>query len=346
MYLASEPRRTAFKGKLYYEDWNRQPMKRHKLGNSDMEITPLGFGSWAVGGSEWAYGWGAQDDQQSIQAIHQALDSGMNWIDTAAVYGLGHSEEVVARAVKGYSGSKPYVFTKCSMVWDESRQVTQSLKRDSIRRECEASLRRLQTEAIDLYQIHWPNPEEDIEEAWGELASLQKEGKLRWIGVSNFSVDQMRRVQPISPITSLQPPYSMLRRAIESEILPFTEENGIGVIVYSPMLSGMLTGGMTHERAATLPADDWRSRNPEFQEPKLSRNLALVDLLSEIGRRHGKTTACVALAWVLRHPAVTAAIVGGRNADQVKGVAPALEFRLSRDEIMEIEDFIETKVNI
>jgi len=321
-------------------------MRKHILGNSDIEITAVGFGSWAVGGSGWAMGWGSQDDQQSIEAIHKALDSGMNWIDTAAVYGLGHSEEVVARAVQGYSGSKPYVFTKCGLVWDENLQVDNRIKGDSIRMECEDSLRRLKTDTIDLYQIHWPKPDEDIEEAWTEMARLQQEGKVRWIGVSNFSVDQMRRAREIAPITSLQPPYSMLRRAIEAEILPYTEENGIGVIVYSPMLSGMLTGGMTKERAEALPADDWRSRSPEFQEPKLSRNLALVDKLTEIGKRHGKSTAAVAVAWVLRHPAVTGAIVGGRSARQVEGVAPAIEFRLSREEITEIEDFIETRVNV
>ncbi len=316
-----------------------------KLGNSDMEITPIGFGSWAVGGSGWSHGWGEQDDKDSVAAIHAALDSGMNWIDTAAVYGLGHSEEVVARALSEYSGPKPYVFTKCSMVWDAQREVSFSLKAVSVRKECEDSLRRLKTDSIDLYQIHWPNPEEEIEEGWTEMARLKEEGKVRWIGVSNFSVDQMRRAQSIAPITSLQPPYSMLRRSIEEAILPYTEENGIGVIAYSPMLSGMLTGAMTKERAAALPEDDWRSRSPEFQEPKLSRNLALVDLLTEIGKRHGKPTAAVALAWVLRHPAVTGAIVGGRNEKQVKGVASALDFRLSREEITEIEDYIVTHVN-
>lgn len=320
-------------------------MKKRKLGNSDMEITPIGFGSWAVGGSGWAYGWGEQDDRESVEAIHAALDNGMNWIDTAAVYGLGHSEEVVGRAIREYTGQKPYVFTKCSMVWDDKGEVGHSLKAETIRKECEDSLRRLDTDAIDLYQVHWPQPDEDIEEAWTEMARLKEEGKVRWIGVSNFSVDQMRRAQSIAPVTSLQPPYSMLRRGIEEEILPFTEENEIGVIVYSPMLSGMLTGGMTKERAMSLPEDDWRSRNPEFQEPKLSRNLALVDLLTGIGKRHGKPTAAVAVAWVLRHPAVTGAIVGGRNDRQVKGAATALDFRLSREEIREIEDFIVTHVN-
>lgn len=319
-------------------------MKTRKLGNSDMEITPVGFGSWAVGGAGWSHGWGAQDDQDSRKAIHAALDSGINWIDTAPVYGLGHSEEVVALALEEYTGTRPHVFTKCGMVWDENTEVTHRLKADSIRMECEDSLRRLRTDTIDLYQIHWPNPEEDIEEAWTEMARLKEEGKVRWIGVSNFSVDQMRRAQAISPVTSLQPPYSMLRRAVEAEILPFVEEQGIGVIVYSPMLSGMLTGGMTKERALSLPEDDWRSRNPEFQEPRLSKNLALVELLTRIGDKHGKPTAAVAIAWVLRHPAVTGAIVGGRNKKQIEGSASALDFRLTREEITEIEDFIETNV--
>ncbi len=319
-------------------------MKTSLLGNSDMEITPVGFGSWAVGGSGYAFGWGDQDDKESIHAIHAAIESGMNWIDTAAVYGLGHSEEVIAQALAEYKGDRPLIFTKCGMVWDEKNEVTQHLKAGSIRRECEDSLRRLRTDVIDLYQIHWPNPDEDIEEAWTEMARLKQEGKVRWIGVSNFSVDQMRRAQEISPITSLQPPYNMLRRSIEEKILPFTEEQGIGVIVYSPMLSGMLTGGMTKERAAGLSSDDWRSRNPEFQEPKLSRNLALVDLLKEIGTKRQVPTAAVAVAWVLHHSAVTGAIVGGRSRSQVEGVARALEFRLSQEEIQNIKNFIDTSL--
>lgn len=321
-------------------------MNHRQLGNSDMQISSVGFGSWAVGGSGWSYGWGPQDDQDSISAIHAAIDAGMNWIDTAAVYGLGHSEEIVATAISGIQGKKPYVFTKCGMVWDENGEVHNRIKADSVRMECEDSLRRLKTDVIDLYQIHWPNPDEDIEEAWTELARLKDEGKVRHIGVSNFSVEQMERAQKIAPITSLQPPYSMLRPAVEEEILPFAEKHNIGVIVYSPMLSGMLTGGMTKERAEGLPESDWRSRNKEFQEPKLSRNLALVDLLTEIGKRHGKTTAAVAVAWVLRNPAVTGAIVGGRNPRQVNGAAQALDFRLSEGEIGEIERFIKEKVNV
>lgn len=321
-------------------------MEHRQLGNSDMKISSVGFGSWAVGGPGWSYGWGPQDDKESVTAIHAALDAGMNWIDTAAVYGLGHSEVVVAKAVAGYSGQKPYVFTKCGMVWDEHGEVTHGLKADSVRRECEDSLRRLKTDVIDLYQIHWPMPDEDIEEGWTEMAKLKYEGKVRWIGASNFSVEQMQRAQKIAPITSLQPPYSMLRPAVEEAILPFAKEQNIGVIVYSPMLSGMLTGGMTKERAEALPESDWRSRNKEFQEPQLARNLALVEKLRKIGQRHGKSVPAAAIAWTLRHPAVTGAIVGGRNPSQVQGAAEAMDYRLSEDEVREIDEFIQTKVKV
>ena len=283
-------------------------MNVKQLGNSDLNITPVGFGAWAIGGAGYEWGWGAQDDADSIAVIHEALDAGVNWIDTAAVYGLGHSEEVVARALEGVR-RRPYVFTKCGMVWDENRQISNRLKADSIRRECEASLRRLRVDCIDLYQIHWPKPAEDVEEGWAMMAALQKEGKVRWIGVSNFDVDQLRQAQAIAPVTSLQPPYSLVKRQVEDEILPFCFHRHIGVIVYSPMASGLLTGAMTRERVAALPADDWRRRNPDYQEPLLSRNLRLVRLLTAIGRSHGRAPAEVAVAWVLRHPAVTGAIV-------------------------------------
>lgn len=313
-------------------------METRRLANSDMEITRIGFGAWAIGGSGWAFAWGDQEDQDSISAIHRALDLGMNWIDTAAVYGLGHSEEVVARAVEGWSGSKrPYIFTKCGMVWDEQRQVGTSLKADSVRNEVESSLRRLKVESIDLLQIHWPKPDEEIEEGWTELAKLQKEGKIRYIGVSNFSVEQMKRAQAIAPITSLQPPYSLLRRAIEPEILPYCAENNIGVICYSPMQSGLLTGAMTRERAQNLPENDWRRNNKEFQEPRLTANLGLVDLLREIGDSHGRSPGEVAVAWTLRRPEVTGAIVGARSAEQVEGIIGAGTFRLSGEEIERIE---------
>lgn len=309
------------------------------LGNSDLQLTPIGFGAWAIGGGNWEFAWGPQDDNASIAAIHRALDLGINWIDTAAIYGLGHSEEIVGRAVKSTS-HKPLVFTKCSMRWNADRSIHRSLKLESLREELENSLRRLGVETIDLYQIHWPDPADQIEEGWETLSRFKEQGKVRWIGVSNFNVEQMKRAQKIAPITSLQPPYSMLRRAIETEILPFTKAHGIGVINYSPMLSGMLTGKMTAERIAAFPPDDWRRRSAEFIEPRLSRNLRLVELLREIGNAHNMSPGVVAVAWTLHNPAITAAIVGGRSAEQVEGIAPALEFRLAQDEYTRINDFL------
>ena len=314
-------------------------MQKRELGNTGMQITPVGFGSWAIGGDNWQFGWGAQDDGDAIAAIERAVELGINWIDTAAVYGLGHSEELVAQAVAGMK-NRPWIFTKCSLVWDARRQMGNSLKADSIRRECEGSLKRLKVDAIDLYQIHWPNPDVDLEECWQEMARLKEEGLVRHIGVSNFSVDQLRRIIPIAPVSTLQPPYSMLRPAIEQTLLPFCLEQNIGVIVYSPMLSGMLSGAMTRERAANFSADDWRRNNKEFQEPRLSANLELVELLKRIGAPHGRSAGEVAIAWTLRHPAVTGAIVGGRNAAQVEGVVGAAEFRLSAAEIGVVERFI------
>lgn len=309
-----------------------------KLGNSDLEITPLGVGAWAIGGGGWEFGWGEQDDADSIAAIRAALDAGINWIDTAAVYGLGHSEEVVAKALEGV-GKKPYVFTKCERRWGADRKIFPSLKADSIRQECEDSLRRLKVEQIDLYQVHWPQPDEDIEEGWTELAKLKEQGKIRWIGVSNFNVEQLKRAMKIAPVTSLQPQYSLLTRDIEKETLPFARQNNIGVIVYSPMRAGLLTGKMSRERALGLPADDWRSRNADFKEPKLSRNLELVEMLKQIAAAHGRTPGEVALAWVLHNPAVTAAIVGLRRADQVNGTVGALDFRLNDQDLSQIEAF-------
>jgi len=304
-----------------------------------MEITRIGFGSWAIGGGGWRAAWGPQDDDEAVGAIRRAVELGMNWIDTAAVYGLGHSEELVARALKGVS-ERPYVFTKCSQVWDESGNISNNLKRDSVKRECEESLSRLQVEAIDLYQIHWPRPDEDIEEGWEAMAELKEEGKVRHIGVSNFDVEQMERVREIAPVEILQPPYNMLKRGIEDEILPYCQENDIGVIAYSPMRSGLLTGKMSPERVANLPADDWRRNSSDFQEPRLSRNLELVSLLEEIGVEHGRSPGEVAIAWTLRHQAVTAAIVGGRSPDQVDGIIGAAELRLSEDELDKIQSFL------
>lgn len=310
-------------------------MEKRRLGNSDLEITRVGVGAWAMGGGGWAFAWGPQDDSQSIAAIHAALDRGVNWIDTAAVYGLGHSEEVVAKALEGRR-ERPYVFTKCERTWNEERQISPSLKADSIRRECEASLRRLKVERIDLYQIHWPQPEEDVEEGWGAMAELQKAGKVRWIGVSNFDAEQLERCRKIAPVTSLQPPYSAVSPEIEQDILPYCLQHNVGVIVYSPMKSGLLSGKMTKERVAAFPQDDFRRRAPAFQEPQLSRNLELAALMERIGKRHGVAAGVVAIAWALRHPAVTAAIVGMRSAQQATEVLAALEFRLSAEEIAEI----------
>jgi aryl-alcohol dehydrogenase-like predicted oxidoreductase len=295
-----------------------------------------------MGGSGWAFSWGPQDDQESIAAIHAALDRGINWIDSAAVYGLGHSEEVVARALEGRS-SKPYVFTKCERTWNERGEIVKSLKASSIQKEVEGSLRRLKIDVIDLYQIHWPEPDEDLEEGWAAMAKLKEQGKVRHIGVSNFNADQLRRAQAIAPITSLQPPYSLISPEIEESILPYAQANNIGVIVYSPMKSGLLSGAMTRERVAAFPPDDFRRRVPNFQEPLLSRNLELAELLRSIGKRHGRTPGEVAIAWTLRHPGVTAAIVGMRSASQVDGVTGAAEFRLSNEELSEIERFRSAK---
>jgi aryl-alcohol dehydrogenase-like predicted oxidoreductase len=314
-------------------------MQTRKLGNSDLNITSVGFGAWAIGGIGYDFAWGAQDDSDSIAAIHRALELGVNWIDTAPVYGVGHSEEMVARALKEWRGPRPYVFTKCAMRWDDRGRVTLVHHADSIRQECEDSLLRLQVDVIDLYQIHWP-PEDNgpgLEGAWRTLAALQKEGKVRWIGVSNFDVAQLQRAEKIAPVTSLQPPYSLIRRRIESEILPHCEQRGIGVIVYSPMASGLLTGAMTRERAAKLPEDDWRRTSPEFREPKLSKNLELVERLKKVAARYGRTPGEVAIAWTLRLPAVTGAIVGARNAKQAEGVMRAGEIKLTSQDLAEIE---------
>ncbi len=300
----------------------------------------MGVGAWAMGGGGWKFGWGEQDDNDSIAAIRAALDAGLNWIDTAAVYGLGHSEEIVGKAVHGMS-NKPFLFTKCERRWNDQGEIYPSLKAASIREECENSLRRLRVDRIDLYQMHWPEPDADVEEGWTEMARLREEGKVRWIGVSNFSVEQMKRAMNIAPITSLQPPYSLLARKTEAEILPFARAHGIGVVVYSPMRAGLLTGKMTKERALNLPQDDWRKRDKDFQEPNLSRNLELVEILRGIGERHGHTPAETALAWVLHNPAVTGAIVGLRHPDQVNGVVGGLVFRLSDSEVAEIESFFQ-----
>ena len=316
-------------------------MHTRQFGKTELQITPLGLGTWAIGGGNWEFAWGEQDDKESISTIHRALELGINWVDTAAVYGLGHSEEIVGQALKEYGGERPYVFTKCSQVWNDKREVSHSLKADSIRREAENSLRRLQVEAIDLYQMHWPSPEADIEEGWGAMAQLKKEGKVRYIGASNFNVEQMQRAERIAPIDSLQPPYSLIHPDVEKDVLRYCEQQNIGVIVYSPMMSGLLTGTMTSERVQNMPDDDWRKRDPDFQEPRLSRNLALADLLSDIGFPHNMPPGAVAVAWALRNPEVTGAIVGGRHPQQIEEIIPAAEFRLSESELEQINKFLQ-----
>ena len=315
-------------------------MQTRRLGNSDLDITPIGFGAWAIGGGGWAFGWGAQDDADSVATIREALDLGINWIDTAAVYGLGHSEEVVAKALEGVT-TRPYVFTKCARVWDEHRQIGKRLTAASIRAECEASLERLKVDVIDLYQVHWPEPPEDIDEGWQTMMRLKHEGKIRWAGVSNFSAEQMAQVSRFGPITSLQPPYSMIRPEVEESVLPYCLANNVGAIAYSPMASGLLTGAMTRERIAAMPADDWRKeKNRHYQEPLLTRNLTLVERLKGIGAPHGRTPGEVAVAWVLRHPAVTGAIVGARKPGQLRELIGAADWRLTPAEGDAIDGFL------
>lgn len=314
-------------------------MQTNLLGNSDMAITRIGLGAWAIGGS-WAWGWGSQDDRESIKTIHKALDSGINWIDTAAVYGLGHSESVVGKAIRDRS-QKPYVFTKCSLVWDDDGEIVGNLQKASVKKECEASLKRLGIDCIDLYQVHWPNPAEDIETGFEAMAELREEGKIRYAGVSNFSVEQMEKVRPICPVTSLQPPYSLAFRGVEDAILPWCLDNGVGVINYSPMASGLLSGTMTRERLASLPDDDWRHRSEQFTEPRLSRNLALVEVLRTISGELGCSVGEVAIAWTLLNPAVTGAIVGLRHPDQVDGVIHAGSISLGPEQVARIDRFLD-----
>ncbi|MGA7982137.1 MAG: aldo/keto reductase [Chromatiaceae bacterium] len=314
-------------------------MKTTQLGTTGLEISRVGFGAWAIGGGGWQFGWGPQQDEESVAAIHRALALGINWIDTAAAYGFGRSEEVVGRALKGLAeAERPHVFTKCSLLNDGTGRVVNNLKRDSILREAEASLERLGVAAIDLYQIHWPIPTDDIEEGWSALVELKEQGLVRHIGVSNFNVEQLRRVQAIAPVETLQPPYSLIAREVEDEILPFVERAGIGVIVYSPMGSGLLTGKMTRERIAHLAQDDWRRSAASFQEPQLTRHLALVERLKAVAERRDTTPGAIAVAWTLRNPAVDAAIVGFRRPDQVDPILVAAELGLTDDEVKEIED--------
>jgi aryl-alcohol dehydrogenase-like predicted oxidoreductase len=311
-------------------------LRTNQLGGTGLEITRVGFGAWAIGGGGWEFGWGPQQDDDSIGAIHRALELGVNWIDTAAAYGFGRSEEIVGRALRGVS-ERPYVFTKYSLLDDGSRRVRHVLKRDSVLREAEASLRRLGVDAIDLYQIHWPDPREDIEEGWSALAELKERGLVRHIGVSNFSTAQVRRIGAIAPVETLQPPYSLIDRGAEQSVLPYAEREGIGVIVYSPMGSGLLTGGITRERIEAMPEDDWRKTDPRFTEPLLSQHLALGARLRAVAARHETTPGAVAVAWTLRNPAVDGAITGFRRADQVDPILAAANLELTDQDIAEIE---------
>ncbi len=313
-------------------------LKTRELGTTGLDITRVGFGAWAIGGGGWEFGWGPQDDDDSIAAIERALELGVNWIDTAAAYGFGRSEQVVGRALEGVPvDERPYVFTKASLLEGRGRRVVHSLKRDSVLREAHASLERLGVDAIDVYQIHWPIPETEIEEGWAALAELKQQGVVRHIGVSNFDVEQLERIAGVAPVETLQPQYSLIAREAEREILPYAERKGIGVIVYSPMGSGMLSGGMTRERIERLPEDDWRRHDPRFREPQLSRHLALVERLENVADRHGVGPGAAAVAWKLRNPAVDGAIVGFRRSDQVESIIAAANLELSGDDVAEIE---------
>jgi aryl-alcohol dehydrogenase-like predicted oxidoreductase len=318
-------------------------MQKRKLGFSDLNLTTIGFGAWAIGGGNWDWGWGPQDDSESLSTIHRALDLGINWIDTAAAYGLGHSEEIVCKALKGRR-DQVILATKCGLVWDTPNdwKVYNRLKGWSVRQECEDSLRRLKTDVIDLYQIHWPNPDSDIEEGWTEIARLVEEGKIRYAGVSNFSVEQIRRAQAIHPVASLQPEYSMLARQPEADLLSYCAANQIGVVAYSPMASGLLTGKYTRAKIAALPGEDWRTtKSDHFKEPALSANLELVDGLRVIAERNQATLGQLAIAWVLRRSEITSAIVGARRPDQISEIAPAANWSLSPDDVSEISRLLE-----
>jgi len=322
-------------------------MKKRRLGKTDLELTTVGLGTWAMGGP-WEFGWGPQDDGEAVGAIIAAMESGINWIDTAPAYGLGHSEELIASALK-QTGYDPIIATKCGILWNDKKEKITCLKKDSVRTECHKSLKRLDIDVIDLYQMHWPDPEEDVEEAWEEMLKLRDEGKARYVGVSNFNVAQRERISKIEPPVSLQPPYSMLRRDVESELLEYCSRNNIGVVAYSPMHRGLLTGKFSSQRLVGLAVDDHRLRSPDFQEPRFSASLELVEQLKKISERHGKTCAQLAISWVLRRNEVTAAIVGARRPQQIIETAPASDWDLGQDDIEQIEKLLvdfERKLNV
>ncbi len=314
-------------------------MRTRTLGFSGEELTTIGLGTWAIGGGEWQFGWGPQDDRESLAAIERSLELGINWIDTAAVYGLGHSEEIVGKAIAGRR-DEVFLATKCSRRWTDDGSIYGKLDSRSIRQECEDSLRRLNVDVIDLYQIHWPKPDEEIDEGWSTIADLIREGKVRYGGVSNFNLDQLKRIQEIHPVASLQPPYNMIRRRVEAEILPFCAENQIGVVAYSPMMSGLLTGTFDAERLAGLADDDWRHNSPHFQEPEFSVNVELAERLKAIAERNDLTLGQLSIAWVLRRPEVTSAIVGARRPDQIEETVKAGDADLSDSDIREIEELL------
>lgn len=313
-------------------------MQKRRLGKTDLNLTTVGLGTWAMGGP-WQFGWGPQDDNEALAAIHAALDLGINWIDTAAVYGLGHSEELVGEVLR-QTKHKPYIATKCGLLWNDRKEKVPCLEPESIRRECEVSLKRLGVEVIDLYQMHWPEPEKDIETGWEEMARLRDEGKVRYIGVSNYNVEQLERIHRIHPVASMQPPYSMLHREAEGGLLEYCAKNDIGVIVYSPMQRGLLTGKFSRRHLATLAEDDHRRKNPDFQEPRLGATLELVEKLRPLAERNERTLAQLVIAWVLRRPEVTAAIVGARRPEQIKETAPASDWNLTEKDIEEIEQLL------
>ena len=313
-------------------------MRTRKLGKTDLDLTTIGLGTWAIGGP-WEFGWGAQDDDDSVATIITALESGINWIDTAPIYGCGHSETVVGRAIREF-GEKTLVATKCSLLWNEQRCKVSCLDADSIIKECEDSLRRLGVEVIDLYQMHWPQPKEDVEQAWEEMAKLLEEGKVRYIGVSNFNIEQIERIQKIAAVSSLQPPYSMIHRKVEDELLGYCTKNNMGVIVYSPMQRGLLTGKFSQERLSNLPLDDHRRRSQDFHEPQFTATMELVDKLKKIADEKGQTCAQLAISWVLRRNEVTTAIVGARRPEQIKETAKAADWKLSESEIEQIKKLL------